>query len=118
MYTIIPSKYTQLLWRDEIGDSFLILKYAEIYRYSDKLLKMVIWSAQKATQLRKMGVVLYEDETDDGLYLFDISIKNLDKVVALGTFKCRPYKNGHGLKIKKKKLAHRILPFNPKMDKV
>lgn len=115
MKDIISSKYKQLLWKDELGDDFLLIQYAEIYKYSDKILRMLIWKPKKAVQLRKMGLILHEIELSDGLGLYDIAVENLDKVIELGNFKRRPARKGKWFKGKEELLAHKIIVFNPQL---
>ena len=113
MKEFIPKKYIRHLWQDELGDDFLLLKYCEVYEKSETTLGLHIWSFKKASQLRKLGIVLIEDETDDGLWLYVVDKKDLDAVISLGTFKRKPHMNGTWVKDKEVKLAHRILPYDP-----
>ena len=117
MEELITKKHKHLLWKDELGDSFLLLKYAEVYKYSDDILRMHIFVRQKAFQIKNLVPVLREDSTDDGLYIFDISKQDLDRIIQLGAFKRRPNINGKWIKDKEQKLAHKIIPFNPKLTK-
>jgi hypothetical protein len=118
MKTLVPAKYKKLLWKDEVGDTFILLKYAEIYRYSDTILKMVIWSYKQAQAVKKLGIVLAKDSTDDGLYIYDIHIRDLDKAIDMGgSFTNRFRKESKWIKDKEKRLAHRIIPYNGKLGK-
>jgi len=44
MAELITPEHRHLLWKDEIGDEFLLLKYAEVYRYSETHLRVLAWS--------------------------------------------------------------------------
>lgn len=104
-----------MLWQDELGDDFLLLKYAEVYEYFDNTLRLLVFCPQKCSQLRKSGLILNEDSTDDGLCIVDVDKQNLEQIIALGAFKRRPSIKGKWIKDKEKKLAHRIITFNPKI---
>ena len=55
-----------MIWRDEIGDSFVLVKYGEIFRYGENTLRLLTWSRQMCAQLRLKGVILNETSYDDG----------------------------------------------------
>ena len=122
MSELITMQFRHLLWQDECGDDFLILKHCEVYRKSEDILKLVVFNPkifnQNAFQLRNQGVILNEWSTDDGLLLLDVNTQNLALVIALGTFKRRPHKDGAWIKDKEERLAHKILPYNPRLKKV
>ncbi|MDP8265264.1 MAG: hypothetical protein P9M12_07320 [Candidatus Aceula lacicola] len=117
MIDLITRREKQLLYKDELGDVFLLLKYGEVFRYSKNVLRVIISLHSKAVQLRKSAVILNEDSTDDRLYIFDVNQRYLPQIIALGVFKRRPHKNGKWIKKMQKKLAHRIIPFNPILKK-
>ena len=120
MKEILLKQYAQMLWRDECGDDFLLLKYCEVYQYSEDILKLVVFASksfdQNVSQLRKHGVILKEWSTDDNLLLLDVDKRNLALIISLGAFKRRPHKNGAWIKNKEQRLAHRIIPFCPKLN--
>ena len=113
MKDLITQNMKHLLWKDEIGDTFLLLKYGEIYEYSKSTLRLLTWSREKCIWLRQKGVILNESAYDDGLYAIDIDRSNLSLLIHLGRFKRRPYKDGKWIKAKEQLLGHRIIPFNP-----
>jgi len=115
MEEFILKRFKHLLWKDELGDTFLLLKYAEVYKYSEDVLRMVIFLRQKAFQLKKLIPILREDSTDDGLYIFDVNIQYLDRIIQLGAFKRRPPIHGRWILDKERRLAHKIIPYNPKI---
>ena len=106
-----------MLWQDELGEDFLLLKYAEVYRYSQDILRVVVFTLKnpptKLSLLRKEGVILNEFRTDDPLLILDIDKQYLPRIIALGDFKRRPNKNGAWIKDKEQRLAHKILPYRP-----
>jgi hypothetical protein len=117
MKNLITKKHKHMLWQDELGEDFLLLKYAEVYRYSQDILRVVVFTVKnpptKLSLLRKEGVILNEFRTDDPLLILDIDKQYLPRIIALGDFKRRPNKNGAWIKDKEQRLAHKILPYRP-----
>ena len=65
MKDLIKKKHKCMVWKDELYDvkdstkhTFLLLKYAEVYRYREKILRLYVWSSQKLSQLRAKGLIL------------------------------------------------------------
>lgn len=120
MKNLITKEHKHMLWKDELfgakgstNHTFLLLKYAEVYRYSKDTLRLYIWSSQKLSQLRRKGVIFNEQPSADDFYIADTKVSNLPLLISLGAFKRRPNINGKWLKNKEKILAHKILPYNP-----
>ena len=116
MKSLLTEKQKHLLWKDESGDDFIILKYAEVYRYSKTTLRVCCWSSQKAPQLINEGVVLNKDRTDDLLYHLDVNIKDLPLLIGLGAFKRRPDIRGKWISKKEELFDHEIIPFKPTLQ--
>ena len=114
MKEILTKQHKHLLWQDELGEPFLLLKYAEIFEYSATALGLHCWSFQKTAQLRSKGLILFEMATDDPLYVLRIDKCHLPFLISLGSFKKRPHINGAWIKNKERQLAHKILPYQPK----
>jgi len=110
---LISSKYKHLLYKDEINQTFLLTKHLEIYRKLETILGCYCWSFKTTVKLRSKSIIFNEWSTSDGLYLFEINNENLDTLIKLGAPKRRVHKNGKWIKSREKKLAHRIIPFNP-----
>jgi hypothetical protein len=104
------------LWRDDIGDVFLLTKTMEIYPYSKSVLGGYCWSRKTYLQLTKMGVIFDDLVTDDRIYRFYTKRTNLPLLLSLGAHKRRPYKNGKWLKDKERKLGHRIRPITAEQN--
>lgn len=113
MRSLLTEEQKHLVWKDEQGDDFIMLKYAEIYRYSKNTLMISCWSKKKALQLIKKGIIIVWDRTDDLLYHLETDLKNLGLLITLGTFKRRPNIRGKWLKSKEELLCHRIKVFRP-----
>ena len=113
MRSLLTDKQKHLLWKDELGDDFIILKYAEVYRYSKETLMVCCWSRKKALWLINKGVVLTKDRTDDLLYYLEIKIKDLPLLIELGAFKRRPNIHGKWIAKKGELLGHKIILFRP-----
>ena len=114
MKSLIGPKHRHLLWKDELGDDFLLLKYAEVFRYSKNILRLYIFSPQKRSWLRHQGWILNEFDTDD-FGVVDVEISKLEQIIELGAFRRRPRLNGAWLKQKERQLAHKIIPYNPNL---
>lgn len=113
MESLLTSKDKHLLWIDESEDDFILLKYAEIYRYSEDTLRVCCWSREKALRLIRKGIVLAKDRTDDLIYYLDVKIENLPFLIKLGAFKRRPDIHGKWIIQKEEQLGHKIMPYRP-----
>jgi len=116
MRSLISSDHKHLLWKDECGDDFLLLKYAEVYRYDKNTLRLHIWSSKKRSWLRQQGWILNEIELDEPFTIIDVDVSKLDQIIELGAFRKRPHLNGALIKEKEERLAHKIIPYNPKLE--
>lgn len=113
MKDLISSKHKHLLYKDETNQTFLLTKYLEIYRKSKKTLGVNCWSKRIYLQLKKEGIISDKFITDDRLYTFEIENANLPLLIATGSHSRRVHRNGRWLKDKEKRLAHKIISFNP-----
>ena len=43
-----------LLWQDEQGHDFLLVKFGEIYEYDKNTLRLLTWSREKRAQIDEM----------------------------------------------------------------
>lgn len=113
METFLSLNQKHLLWKDEVGDDFILLKYAEVYRFSENAFRLHIWSSKKLSQLLKNGLIFGLIGLDEGFTIAHAKVTNLSQLIALGAFKRRPNINGNWIKSKEKILAHRIFPYKP-----
>ena len=113
MESLLTNKERNLLWVDELGDDFVLLKYCEIYRYSEDDLQLCFWNLPQSTTVQKMIPNFDYEVTDDRMYYFKTNVKNLPQIIQLGGFKRRPNLNGRWLKDKEEKLGHKIRLYNP-----
>ena len=118
MKDLISKKYKALLYRDELRDTFLLLKYGEIYRYNKNKIRILTWSQPKAALMQKMGANLIEYYDGDKLYLLEAKTSKLDDFIALGRFRRRPHKNGNFIKKAEQRLAHEIHRYKPELAEV
>lgn len=120
MKDLIPKKYKHLLYKDECPEltDFLLLKYAEVYRFSKDTLRLWIWSRSKLLLVKKSMPISNEWTLDDGITIVDVDNRFLDDLIALGATKQRIYRNGKRLKYLENKLGHRIIPFNPELAEI
>lgn len=113
MKDLIGKQHRHLLWQDEIGEEFLLLKYAEVFEHGENTLGLHCWSFPRLAWLRKKGLILNERKTDDPLYVLTVEKRFLSDLIALGAHKQRPHLKGTWLKEREKLLAHKILPYRP-----
>jgi hypothetical protein len=113
MKNLISSANQHVLYKDEINDTFLLTSKMEIYRKSETILGCYCWSFKTTVRLRSMGIIFNEWSTADGLYAFETNKENLDVLIQCGAPKRRVHKDGKWIKSREKKLAHKIIPFNP-----
>lgn len=114
MKNIIDKKYRKMIWKDEIGDDFLLTKRAEIYDYSETMVKVIVFSWSKVLLDSIQFSRFNEWHTDDHLIVFEAKKDNLDEIIGImGSFKKRPYINGNWIKDKEEMLGHKILQYNP-----
>ena len=104
------------LWKDELGDVFLLTRFLEIYAYSKTVLGCYCWSRRMYLQLSKMGVIFDIRETDDPLYCFRTNRVSLPLLLSLGAFRRRPHLKGKWLREKERLLGHRIIPCHIKIS--
>lgn len=116
MKDFITKSQKHLLWQDELGDNFLLLKFGEVFKYSNSLLKVHSFSTFASAKMLKMGIVSKLFSTDDPMDVLTCKVSNLQAIIKLGEFKRRPYIKGNWIKEAEKKLAHKILPYNPRLE--
>lgn len=114
---LISKKYECLVWQDELKVPFLLLKYAEVFEYSDTTLGLHCWNKKVLAVLRFEGLISFEMTTDDPLVILRVDKCHLPRLLALGSFRKRPDINGAWIKEKKKLLAHKILTYRPKLER-
>lgn len=115
MREFIGKKQRHLLWQDECDDDFLLLDFCEIYEFFDDTFRAIAWTHGGAQKLRKLGIVVNEEGTDEGLFILDFKREHLDKVLAINKSKKRRDTNSGWVKDKEERLAHRIFKYNPKV---
>jgi len=113
---ILPKDFKQLLYKDEIGDPFVLTKFMEIYLKSSHSLGCSCWSKRIFTQLQKTGLIFNEWRTDDKLFTFETDLKNLELLIKLGSHSRRFHRHGIWLIDKEERLGHKITPFNPQFQ--
>lgn len=117
MKDIITKKHKRHLWKDEIGDTFLLTKSGEIYKYSDTVIRALCWSPYRSKQLKEIDEVELVDSTGDGLRLFEAPVGMLDRMLdAMGINATqRLHHNGKVVRIAKQRLGHAIIPYRPEL---
>lgn len=99
------------MWRDELGDLFILTKRLEAYAFSKTVLGCYCWHRKTYLLLKKRGGIFNDVITDDRIRSFRINKENLPLLLSLGAFKRRPDKEGQWIKDKERRLGHRIRPL-------
>lgn len=100
-----------LLYKDELGDIFLLTKYFEIYMKDDEVLGVYCWNNSAFKKVKKY--TLNEPVKALDLYCFDVHADHLNELLEPGTPKRRVHRNGTWLQDKEKRLGHKIFPYTP-----
>ena len=110
---LISQKHEHLLWKDELGDPFLLTRYGEIVLHQHDVLRVYCWSAKIRAELLSEDLVLEETETDDPFHILDVGVQHLARLIDLGAFRRRPDIRGRWIRGREQVLGHRILPYWP-----
>ena len=113
MKNLIAKEHRHLLWQDELGGDFVLLKYAEVYKLSQNALRLHTWATRKLLLARFKDVELNFAELDEGFNILDVKIESWPARFIKGMPKRRPDINGKWIKDMEKRLAHKILPYEP-----
>jgi len=115
MRNLISLDYKHLLWKDEIGDEFLLFKWGEIYQYGENILRVITWSPSIMARMYKQAEKSSYFKTDDTLHVFDIKIQNLPILLSrLRIPKKRFARRSKFIELAKEKLGHDIIPSKPR----
>jgi len=112
MKSLINTRYNHLLWRDELGGIFLLLKYAEVYKYSKDTVRMYIWGYKLYKVIKRKGIILKEILTDENFNIIEVKANYLPFLIKLGASKKRANIKGNWVKKQEERLGHKILVFN------
>lgn len=86
---LIESKYVHMLWKDECGDGFLLLKWGEISTYSINILALCIFSKSVCSRMQKKGLIFDVLELYEQYSICYANVENLSKLLALGAYSRR-----------------------------
>ena len=116
MRDIITEKHKHLLYKDECGDDFILTKDCEIYVYSNDVLGVTCFSNGKKIYRLLRAEIKDFFITDDWLYLFRVDRAKLVHILAtLPTTKIRINKHSRARMELERRLAHKIINYNPKL---
>ena len=104
-----------LLWHDDIKDVFILTKRMEIYFWGRYILECYSWSYQTFVLLRRKGLILEEQPSDEQFYIFKVGVENLPFLISQGGYRRRPDKEGNWIATKRLMLAHEIISFRPEV---
>ena len=113
MKDIVPKEYHHMIWVDECGHEFLLLKYAEVFKRSEEVLRLHVFRPKSRLLLQKMQVILNEWPLDEGLVIAEVDKANLIPIIKVGAFKRRPDSRGKWIQKMEKTLAHKIYRVLP-----
>lgn len=116
MKNLINKSQKHLLWKDECGDTFLLLPWCEIFRYSKTELRLFVWSFQKRLMLHGKGLILNETHTDEQFYVLNVDRRNLPSLIALSSSQKRLARHSKRMRNLEERLGHKIIPFNPQLS--
>jgi hypothetical protein len=117
MNDIVPKEYHHMIWVDECGHEFLLLKYAEVFKRSEEVLRLHVFGPKSRLLLQKMGVILNEWGLDEGLAIVEVDKATLLPIIEVGAFKRRPDTKGKWVQELQKTLAHKIYRDLPLEEK-
>jgi len=100
-----------LLYKDELGDIFILTKYFEIYMRDDDVLGVYSWNTNAVQKVRQYA--LHEPVKVLDIHCFEVHIDDLDKLIEQGVHRRRVHRNGTWLQDKEKRLGHIIMPYTP-----
>ncbi|MFC1509692.1 hypothetical protein ACFL60_08440 [Candidatus Omnitrophota bacterium] len=104
-----------LLWHDEIKDVFMLTKRMEIYFWSRYILGCYVWSRQTYVLLRRKGLILEEQPSDEPFRIIKVGVEHLPFLISQGGYKRRPDKEGNFIATRRHMLGHEIISFKPEV---
>lgn len=114
MKTLIKPEWARMLWKDEIGDTFLILRCGEIFRISDEILGMYVFSHAQTDWLLLKKIIKHFRKTDDQFYCSAKMDKiDLPTVIKKFGYKRRPNREGLFIKRCEERFGHRVIKTEP-----
>ena len=105
-----------LLYKDELGDIFILTKHFEIYMKYDGIMGVYSWNTNALKKVKQYA--LNEPVTMLDIHCFEIHADDLNKLIEQGVQKRRVHRNGTWLRDKEKRLGHLILPYTPTIQTI
>ncbi len=112
----ISKEHKHYLYQDELGDTFLITRYCEIFINSKTTCK--VWSnlSPKRFRDRFKGVKIDDLNQNDDFYEYVVNLRFLPVLIACGGMKKRPHLKGRWIKSREGLFGHKILPYRPALE--
>lgn len=110
---LIEPKYRHLLWKDEIGDDFLLTDFGEIYLYSPDTIQLTLIFKKMTVRIKNMVQFWDYWVSGDNLYCFKTKLENLPEILTQNKLKKRFYLKGKRIRMFEERLGHKIIPFRP-----
>lgn len=110
---IVPLKELRpYIWKDELGEKFILTKGAEIYLFDDNTVGVYLYR-NKVALLRKVRLkcpILHEIDQHGSLCQFHTKIENVPLLIKLtGAIKRKFCRSGKSLRDISDKLGHKII---------
>jgi len=107
-----------LLFKDELGDTFLLTDYCEIYLYSDEEIKVLSWKpASSISDIMEKAEARDYFRTDDGLNVYMCSIDKLNYLIGKNKRQRRLSVGCKKAIDLEERLGHKIRAYNPPLEK-
>ena len=110
---LITSDHRHLLYKDEVGDTFLLTDFGEIYEYSKDILKCLCFNRKKLLECSINARIFDQIKTDEPLHHFSFKTCDLDKILAVNRTSRRFKKMSRYMKMAEDRLGHKIIPYKP-----
>lgn len=116
MKDLITKKHKHLLYKDELGEPFLLIKYGEIFDGGENTIVLYTWSKAFRNKVASGCKIIHETDTSDPLYILTMDRSNLGFFLNPDRGRHRINLNGARLKQAEIKLCHKIIPYNPELQ--
>lgn len=113
MADLITEKHKQLLWKDECGDDFLLLKIGTIWRFDKNTLGLNVFVRRVCRRMLSHGLIYEHIETDDQFDVCYAKNAKLPALIAQDGRAIRMRRNCGMHRELERKLAHKIYPHRP-----
>jgi len=111
MIDLITTKHKHLLWKDEVGDPFLLFDWGSVWIYSKTVLGLNILVRDVCRRMLSKELIYEHQELDDTFDLCFAYVDKLPEILATNKWSKRLKINGNRLHDFERRLAHKIIPY-------